>query len=286
MNVRLARRMLDSGAFAPEHTAELACALAMLELKNGDRRKARKLFQKGLVRPNENALAQATWASTEVRGLGLPIEHPVGIARAFEAHAREAYHAHQLPEALAAATFWLFDEPFSVEPAVLGSYIASVGLEDHETAVHLCRAALPANSEDPTLLNNLAFSLASQGDISSAQHVLKRAIRLSANGSERIALTATAGLVAYRSGAFDLGRMLYQTAIEAASGSEYKEQRAMALLYRTRDEMRIGSPDAAGLLAEAEAAWKLIDPTSLPIVRDILRRLADLQKNGASDLPK
>jgi predicted permease len=58
--------VLNSENYAPIHVTELASSLATLELADGNRRKARKLFQRALQSPTENSIAQVDWAAKQV----------------------------------------------------------------------------------------------------------------------------------------------------------------------------------------------------------------------------
>lgn len=82
--VRRGRDLLESKAFTPLHTSELAASLATLELTDGKAKRGRKLFEQALERPTDNALAQAQWAAPQVR-LDLDQVRLQDVARNFEA---------------------------------------------------------------------------------------------------------------------------------------------------------------------------------------------------------
>ena len=62
-----ATEMLRQGSLPPRHLSELATAVAMMELEEGERKRARKYIQKGLLDPTENTLAQVYWAKENRR---------------------------------------------------------------------------------------------------------------------------------------------------------------------------------------------------------------------------
>lgn len=83
-----------------------------------------------------------------------------------------------------------------------------------------------ANPNNPSLLNNLAFSLASKGNVRGALDVMSRIDKVSeekVSRPERIALTATKGLIYYKVGSIEYARNLYKEAIEQAGeiGNKY-----------------------------------------------------------------
>ncbi|MGO9109588.1 MAG: hypothetical protein ACLP9L_10165, partial [Thermoguttaceae bacterium] len=57
--VRTARSMVESRKYSPFHLSELTAALATVEARDGDLRKARRLCALSLADPSENAIAQA-----------------------------------------------------------------------------------------------------------------------------------------------------------------------------------------------------------------------------------
>ncbi len=78
--------MMDDGAFAPRDTSELASALGTIELTHGNRRKLRKYFERALLDPTENTVAQAGWVARHVPGFS-PNVGSIAVPRAFEARA-------------------------------------------------------------------------------------------------------------------------------------------------------------------------------------------------------
>ena len=110
--------------------SELIAGYATLELKNGTTKMARKLFASSLTNSTENALAQAFWAKSHIDGLNLEVKAVDDQQCAYEALYLQAIEEHESSEALEAANRWLTDEPFSLRPAISGSYIASLHLQD------------------------------------------------------------------------------------------------------------------------------------------------------------
>jgi Tfp pilus assembly protein PilF len=270
-NAIIGRRLLESGRLVPAQTSELACALGTLEMSAGASKRAKKQFAAGLLDPTENAIAQASWAAKRIGGLAVH-EH-LGQIDAFEARAWASYRAKDHSKALDEIDGWQAVEPFSARPAVMGSFIAAIALEDYERAERAGTAALPANPHDPALLNNLAFAMANQGKLSEASAALARVDMGAATTSDRVAILATSGLIEYRQGSPEAGRRFYRQAIDLAQGTTLSEQRAMAILLHAREEARLGSELAPSLIAEAERAWKPLKSDSLQEALALLRRL-------------
>jgi tetratricopeptide (TPR) repeat protein len=270
--IKEGRRLLGSGTFDAFHTAELAAALGSVEYESGSARTGKKLFLQALRDPTENTLAQAKWISRRER-IDLVESRLLDIPGSFEARAWQAYMTADWEGALREARKWLLDEPFSSRPAMFGSYVAAVVLDDHDSALRFAQMGLAANPRDAVLLNNVAFSLACQGKPSSAQHYLERALEADADGETRVVLLATAGLIGYRSGRFAEGRALYEDAIELAQSLKNRVQVALGLALLAREEILSHRPGAAAVLAAAGIAARNISGHG---VSEVLVRISAL----------
>lgn len=257
------------------HLSELAAAVGSVELVHGSEKKAKKLFGTALREPTENAVAQVDWASRVLLGgMGVQaqkLEHP----RAFEARAWGHYSASRWQEALSCCLAWLEDEPFSSRPAKFGSYVASVGLENFDLATGFTRLGLQTRPDDPMLLNNLAFELASADRAREAAQVLEkvtpRLIERSSLSPETrsslpIVLAATAGLVAFRLGDRSQGTAGYETAVVLARAGQKPWYEASALLYLARELARVRDVGAVAALKRAEPLVKAFGTPSLGVL--------------------
>jgi Flp pilus assembly protein TadD len=169
--------MMQNESFHPFDLAELGGAIATFELENGNHLRARNLFRKALVNPNENVVAQAEWASTQLRSLNIETRE-FQVPRLFEATAWTTFQKGDWAAAYAAANGWLEDQPFSSRPAALSSFLASVIFEDNGAAEAVLSRSLLANPRDPIILNNLAFAQASLGKVEEAEKTLSRSMNL------------------------------------------------------------------------------------------------------------
>ena len=242
--LRRGKAMLDKCEFQPLHVAELASAIATVELAAGKKRRARQLFAQSLVEPTENSIAQVEWASRQISGVQLD-ESNFQKPFTFEALAHKYQTSSQWKKALSESRNWLHDQPFSSRPAILGSYLAAVILEDFTTSIWFAKRGLKANPQDFVLLNNFAFSLAQCDKIVEAEATLTKAAKAISDDANRMVFTATSGFIAYRAGKVSKGQLLYKKAIDAAHRSGQRRLEAMAFIFWALEEMRARTPEAA-----------------------------------------
>ena len=146
------------------------------------------------------------------------------------------------------------DEPFSSRPAIFGSYIAAVGMEDFPLSEEFARKGLQTNPDDLLLKNNLAFALASQDFVEKAFEVL-----VTANGSGKsmnvhITLLATRGLVNFRATNLEKGKILYEEAIDLAKKNNLIDIMASASINYARElflSKQITAPQARAMIEDS-----------------------------------
>ena len=195
----------------------------------------RKLFKLGLVKPTENAIAQAAWVARS--SYGLEFEPARSTAeRQFEAMAWGELVGSRWRKSIEGAELWFRDEPFSSRPAKFGSWVAQVTMEDYETAARFARAGLRMEPHDALLLNNLTVCLANQRRLQEAHGVFGKIRQDEAVVKSEATYWATKGLLEYRGGDVDAGRSLYGRAVQAALTVR---ERVWALLYFAREERRV-----------------------------------------------
>ena len=225
--VKAARRMLSGSRFLPSHLSELASAVATLDLKNGSVRKSKRLFQQSLVDPTENSIAQVAWAARQNRRIGFDHQF-LSRPNTFEAESWIAFQEGRWERAVEQCKLWLFDQPFSSRPSTQGSFLAAVALEDYSTSEYFAKQGLIANPSDPTLLNNLAFSLISRDKFNETKLALSKIDRSKLSDLERAVLQATDGLFEFRVGHVRRGRELYSNAYSI--GRQIKDGSQIMLL--------------------------------------------------------
>jgi hypothetical protein len=221
------------------------------------------------------------WAREHLTSLELDPRYLDDVPRTFEARALQAYHGQEWQTAVQQCQKWSLDEPFSSQPAIVGSYICSVVLRDYETGVKLTKAVLSANPDDSMLNNNLAVALVGMGEIGEAEAVFNR-IRSSASSSEdSLTFTATEGLLAFRKGDISTGRDRYLDAMRQASkaGASGKRVRLLALCHFAREELLAGTSEAAEVF---EITRKELEAYPVPELVPMLEHLKELRAQSSN----
>ena len=239
-------RLAASRSYSSRDLSEVTAALGTLEAEHGNRRKARKLFEVSLKDPNENVLAQAAWAARATQAIDLDPAN-IDVPFSFEARARIGFRERRWADALRESEGWFNDQRFSVGGAAFASYVASVVLAQHETAIAILKEGLVANPHDWTLRNNLAFSLASLDQIESADGVFRDLSPESDNPARHAVWLATSGLLTFRRGDHEEGQRLYDEAIEEFGRNGLQPARAVAAVFKAREAVNAklsNAPDA------------------------------------------
>ncbi|MBS0023213.1 hypothetical protein [Microbacterium paraoxydans] len=257
-DVRSARELLTLGQFGPADTSELTSELGTLEGLSGKRSRAQQLFLESLRAPNDNTLAQATWATDEL-DLDLDLGS-VPVDNAHEAQLRALVKDGAWSEAHHAGELWQADQSFSQEAALATSFVAAVGLEDYEAALSAAEVGMRANPNDGGLRNNAAFAAAHLGRLDEAEAHLAFAGTTS-DEDQAHTVEATRGLIAFRRGDLLAGRRLYQEAVEGFREARTPYQVVMALLHWALEEARV-SPGSSQSLAAAARQWVERYPTA------------------------
>jgi len=273
--------LVEGKKFRPFSIAELAGAIGTEEAQSGNRKQARKLFRIALEEPTENVVAQAVWVARHTNTIEVK-EDALATPHSHEAHAWTLFGARDWERALTESKRWFADQPFSSRPAIMATYIASTPLGRHRDAVEIAQVALRANPQDTVLLNNLAFSLASMEDVTEATRVFGRITDAGADVRTRVMLTATRGLLAFRSGELAMGRELYKEAIDLAREHDSVKQEALGTAYLAREEIRARSRDAD---TAVNLAWELAERSDCEEARLVLRAIDANKAAGTGPSP-
>ena len=264
--IKIARKMLDSQALNPFHLSELASAVGTLETKAGKVRAGRKLIEFSLKKPSENSIAQASFLS---RRMGVSLN--ADFTGSSEANAWALSKAGQWSDSIKEAIKWQEDQPFSSRPATFGSHMAGM-LEQYDRAVQIARLGLLSNGESCVLWNNLAFSLINLGRLQEARVVLQKLQNMNLNTVENVSLLATSGLMHFRSGSPELGRMYYLNAIELAERSKMGALGSVARIYFAMEEINCNSEFAEPARHEALRRSEVLTSYWAPL---LVKRLKD-----------
>jgi tetratricopeptide (TPR) repeat protein len=90
----------------------------------------------------------------------------------------------------------------------------------------------------------MAFALANQGKVEDARKYYSRIDSARLTTFNHVTWLATAGLLEYRSGNIDMGRIYYERAIAYATDKNYKELVAKASVYHLLEEVNAGNVEA------------------------------------------
>lgn len=243
-------QIVEAGNFHPFNITELASALATLEMENANLKQSKKLFEKSLIKPNDNSLAQAEWASQEDKKLNLVNPSKFQLINSFEAMAMDYSEQKKWKESIECSKKWFFDLPFSRTSVLFGNEIASRKLKDHNEAVVVAKLGLISHPNDAHLLNNIIFSLCLQNKTDEAKIYLDMVKKedLNANNDTAICLTATKGLYFFRKGFHDIGRQLYLESMRLSQTSGNNYLNSLALINYVREEIELGVEDVSEII--------------------------------------
>lgn len=209
--------LINSGDFSPFSLSELSSSLGTLEFVKGTQKRSKLFFEKSLISPNDNSLAQAEWAKANKLSLHFDKTVCDKVNMSYEANALYAYQNDKYEDALKASIRWLNDMPYSKNPIFVGANISYTFLKDYKTAAKILKRGLEANPNEPAFMNNLAYTYALDGKLVEANEIIQKANKVSdIDERTQICLSATRGLIAYREKRIEEGRALYMEAIKAA----------------------------------------------------------------------
>lgn len=264
-----AERALARTAVVGVDLTELASAVATVELQNGANKKAKLLFQKTLVHPTDNSLAQAEWAATK---LNLIVDDAaLSTPLSFEANSQHAYRKLLLPRAIDAAKRWSADEPFASRPFDTLCYYLSLEGRYSEAQEAVQRAIRIDGGETFVLELNLLFTRIQMGELDRAyEDILRLATRLEAK-QHAAHMYANAGALAYATGDFVLARSFYARAIHVARAKGAPSTEALAKAFFARAATLHGDPNAEVISQESAASVvRLPSPGAIYVMQSLV----------------
>ena len=242
------RRMLRAGDVSPIHVSELASAVATCELRAGSLRSAQRLFNLSLTEPTENAVAQSNWARRYMSGIPSSPDH-LFLPRTFEARTLNYLQRFEPEKCLHECIQWLKDEPFSLQPVVVGMFVAMVALEDHQKAIELGRWGLKSHPTNFLIRNNLTIAYAESGQIEEARREHSGISKDGLSLIEKTCWLSTRGMLEFRERSFENGRRLFRQALEEDSKQTFSPTGALALVFWLCEEIRAEEYQQADLIA-------------------------------------
>lgn len=280
---REAKSFLERRAVPASNLSELASAVGTFEVLDGQKKRARKLFELALLAPTENTLAQVKWAEQRTTGTFALDQWMGKLPSADEAISMRAYQENDLETAARHAQLWYYDEPFSATAAITASYVCSM-LDDHDAVLAMMGPALMSHPDNRCLENNYIFArisggrLFDQDEAAAALEIDDLRLRLMSHIRERGAHTAHAtanlGLLAYRCGSADEARQVYDFAVNWARDRRDWFETANALLFHARESILAQAPWAGAVLAEAEEALQRVSSAGLTFYLSKVKALA------------
>ena len=175
----------------------------------------------------------------------------------YEARAMRAFRDRNILEAMENAKKWAKYQPLSSRPLLFGSYIMSVLMNDNRSAIEFIRSAKQYSSyADPMVINNLAFFLASDGKISEALGELRRLATTDINADDKACITATKGLILFRSNRQNAGRREYEKAAMYFRRRNQFSRLALSLMFLGRELIRERDEQGVDLFKEVDELSK------------------------------
>lgn len=213
-DVKRGLELIESGKFSNFELTELCSAIGTEEMIHGAYTKSRRLFNRSLIAPNDNSVAQAQWVNEnnnlQLEGIdGVPVPERFWEANAYRYFANENYK-----HALECSKQWIEQEQFSTRATLYAYRLAATYLKNLKEGEEVLRNSLVANRGDKLLLNDYAYTLALNGKTEEAERQILRVKNSIDDTLEvRVCITATKGLIAFRKGDIKEGHEYYTNAI-------------------------------------------------------------------------
>ena len=267
--LRSALRTLNGQARPGADQSELASAVGTVELNEGSSKAAKSLFQKALLSPNDNSLAQAEWAATRLKlainstALSLPLS--------FEANSNNAYRRLLIPEAIEHAKSWSDDEPYASRPLDALCYLYCLNSQFVEAELAVEKAVRAEGKASISSLLNRIFVRTQLGKADGVEAELSQLAARPDAKDHAVHILANAGAIAYSNGWLEEGRDFYQRAIKVARSRGAVSEEALARAYFARAALLHGDPRATEIVKEAEDSVRLLpSPGAIHIVSHLV----------------
>lgn len=283
----LAKAMLASDKFNPAHITELASATASIHLADGNIKDAKRMFNKALLAPNDNTIAQAIWTS-EYFGIQIKTR-PEWFEGVFSAEAK--YYKMQsdlnFNGAIEAALEWFYSEPFSLRPLRAATFAAAI-IGNYEDSEKFARLGLNIDRSDIELGNNLVYALACQGKLEDAQSQLQDILshEKSSTGKVGYHTIANFALLHYRYGFIEEAENLYRTCLSMLDDPAHSESKALATVTMAKEALLANAPNALKLIEEAKKITLIAKSNgAIKMLESITDVVIDNPKNIKHQIP-
>ena len=227
-DIAIGRKLLDNYDGEPSFSSDLLACIATLEIKNGNNKKAKKLFYQALENPSENSISQYNWVfhkhnfkldTFDIRKFG-SIESSVNDAYVNQQYEKCRQHLLELHSF----------QPFSDAPVADAGYISLIALNDPEFILNMSLDRGPKIHMPFTELNNLVVAKILTNNFSDIDLDFRILARKSIT-EEKIdhgVYLATSGLFFIKIGEVAKGCQLYESAIAHFKSINSKRAAAVA----------------------------------------------------------
>lgn len=274
---------IEQGKIVPHQFTELAAAMGTVLLRDGNRKRGKKLMVLGLGDPTGNTLAQAEWVSVSFHET---LTQPSTLKTSHDAHEARALRCYRVglfTQALTSAVDWLEEEPFSGR-AHMAAVAAACTLEDYPLVIKLADDGLKFDPGAIQILQNKIYALACSGKLDEAEGLLAK-IEVHKDFMAHVG-EANKGLIAMRRGNIEKGLGHYRAAIAGFRRDESGEAERAALTFLAREAVRAKAPKADAIVAEAEKKLGTNDDHhARKVLREAKLMQAAHQSSPASNKP-
>lgn len=285
--LRTARLLVDSEKFSPFQLGELSGSIASILIADGDVKQAKRMFNKSLIDPNDNVVAQALWAAQSYR---VPIAIRDEWFRdpfSFEASYYQLCSDGDFEGAKNSAISWFLDEPITPRPLKAATFALLV-LGDSKSSEKYALDGLMLDRDDIVLRNNLVCALAGQNKIEEAISQLQQVVHLEKMQLDGLSAhtIANCGMILYRQGQFEEGEKCYREAINAYSKENSKENMGIAFAFLAREAAIANAPNAKQIEAEAIGVMKEASSKAGQLILSSINKALDENKARLAGRPR
>ena len=256
-SIKKAKALVEDDNLTQFSRSELSVSIGTKEMKNGAEKLAKTYMRQGIIDPTENALAQAEWMSSQLNAdIGNFSKLGNKVPASYEAIARHLFYKEDFKNSLNSARQWCSYEPLSSMPFIFATYITSVCFDDDLESLRILTGALPLHKTDPDFMNNYICSLAQTGDMEAAIKNFMNLDLRNLKDHQIFVLTATQGLLCFRTNNAEKGRELYLEAIRGFERIKDPRSAAIAAYYLAAEEKLILSPHKDARIEDAKSRFK------------------------------
>lgn len=264
--------------------SELLSSSAMVDIRIGNEKRAKKLLKIAWKDPTESVLANAEWIIRN-KFQFLKDEQNLDFYKSAEASTWEDYFALDFESAISNSVLWGFEEPYSTHPFSCGSGIACLAGK-YQDAAKIAKEGLIANPNDILLKNNYIFSCLRNNNIADAEKVFST-ISQSVLDDDIFYLTATVGLFNYKKGRIEEGRKYYLKAFDLSKkDGNYNNQIKVLLNFAISEEKNVKKSEESIYKRAMFESQNCTDLDIKLLRADLIKIVEEKQKNKINNINK